>query len=188
MKKGKIILLNGVSSSGKTSLSKELVNLLPDYFHISIDDFDTIIEQMEDRENDRLIPVPTEHFFHRNLAMFSDKGVNMIVDQILHDEDTLMDCVQILENYPVFLVGVHCPAGELERREKARGDRTLGQAVRQLDFVHQQKEVYDVEVDSFQMSYDTAAKVIAEKVKEMEAPAGWIVTVQNLKANKPFVD
>ncbi|MEH7884353.1 hypothetical protein V7654_08500 [Bacillus sp. JJ1609] len=63
MKKGKIILLNGVSSSGKTSLSKELINLLPDYFHISIDDFDTIIERIEDRENDRLIPVPTEHFF-----------------------------------------------------------------------------------------------------------------------------
>ncbi|MEH7884352.1 hypothetical protein V7654_08495 [Bacillus sp. JJ1609] len=113
--------------------------------------------------------------------MFSDKGVNLIVDQILHDEDTLKDCVAILENYLVFFVGVHCPAGELKRREKARGDRTLGQAVRQLDFVHKQKEVYDVEVDSFQMSLGSAAKVIAEKVNELEAPAGWKATVQNLK-------
>ncbi|MGA9226013.1 MAG: hypothetical protein WB217_06725 [Mesobacillus sp.] len=38
MNKGKIILLNGVSSSGKSSLSKELVKLMPDYFHLSIDD------------------------------------------------------------------------------------------------------------------------------------------------------
>ena len=105
MKKGKIILLNGVSSSGKSSLSKELVKRLPDYFHFSIDDFDTIIERMEDRENERLIPVPTEHFFHRNLAMFSDKGVNLIVDHVLHDEDTLKDCIGMIENHPVFFVG-----------------------------------------------------------------------------------
>lgn len=179
MNKGKIIILNGVSSSGKSSLSKELVKLLPDYFHLSIDDFDTIIDRMEDRENQRLIPVPTEHFFHRNLAMFSDKGVNLVVDQILHDEDTFNDCVAVLENYPVFLVGVHCPSEELENREKARGDRAIGQGVRQLDFVHRQNEVYDVEVDTFQMTLENSAKLIAEKVNEMEAPAGWKATVEN---------
>lgn len=181
MNKGKIILLNGVSSSGKSSLSNELVKLLPEYFRFSIDDFDTIIERMEDREYERLIPVPTEHFFHRNLAIFSEKGVNLIVDQILHDEDTFKDCVEILEHYPVLFVGVYCPADELERREIARGDRTIGQAVRQLDFVHQQKEVYDVEVDTFQMSLQSAAKMIAVKLDEMEAPTGWSTTVENFK-------
>ncbi|MEH7443510.1 AAA family ATPase [Bacillus sp. JJ1122] len=181
MNKGKIILLNGVSSFGKSSLSNELVKLLPEFFHFSIDDFDTIIERMEDREYERLIPVPTEHFFHRNLAMFSEKGVNLIVDHILHDEDTFKDCIAILEHYPVFFVGVHCPADELKRREIARGNRTIGQAVRQLDFVHQQKEVYDVEVDTFQMSLQSAAKVIAVKLDEMKAPAGWSNTVENFK-------
>lgn len=73
MNKGKIILLNGVSSSGKTTLSKELVKNAVDYFHLSIDDFDIIIERMENRENNKLIPVPTEYFFHRTIAMFSDR-------------------------------------------------------------------------------------------------------------------
>jgi len=181
MKKGKIILLNGVSSSGKSSLSKELEKLLPDYFHLSADDFDTIIERMEDRENDRLIPVPTEHFFHRNLAMFSDKGVNLIVDQILHDEDTLKDCAVILENYPVFIVGVHCPAEELERREKARGDRTIGQAVRQLNFVHQQNEVYDVEVDTHLLNLEESAQVIVDQMQQTEEHKGWNATLENLR-------
>jgi chloramphenicol 3-O-phosphotransferase len=35
--KGRIILLNGVSSSGKTTLSKALIKTLPSYFHLSID-------------------------------------------------------------------------------------------------------------------------------------------------------
>lgn len=43
---------------------------------------------MEDRDNDRLIPVPTEHFFHDSIRMFSDRGVNVIVDHVLHDRDT----------------------------------------------------------------------------------------------------
>jgi chloramphenicol 3-O phosphotransferase len=184
MEKGKIILLNGVSSSGKSSLSEELEKLLPDYFHLSIDDFDTIIERMEDREHARLIPVPTEHFFHRNLAMFSDKGVNLIVDQILHDEDTLKDCAEILENYPVFIVGVHCPAEELERREKARGNRTIGQAVRQLDFVHQQNEVYDIEVNTHQMSLEANAQVIVDILLQTEEHVGWKATLEHLRQKR----
>lgn len=80
MEKGKIIFLNGVSSSGKTTLAKKLVEKIPDYYHLSIDDFDWILEKMEDRENGRHIPIPTEHFFYQTFAMFSDRGVNLIVD------------------------------------------------------------------------------------------------------------
>ena len=181
MNKGKMIFLNGVSSSGKSSLSKELVKLLPDYFHISIDEYDEIIEKMEDRKNERLIPVPTEHFFHFNLAMFLDKGVNLVVDHILHDEDTFKNFVEILEKYPVVFVGVHCSPEELERRELARGDRCIGQAVKQLNFVHQQNEVYDIEVDTHSMSLEEAARTIAEKVNEIQGSAGWRATVESYK-------
>lgn len=98
MTKGLIIVLNGVSSSGKSSLAKELVKELPDFFHLSIDDFDLIIEKMEDRTGERLIPVPTEHFFHRTIQMFSDKGINLVVDQILHDSETLLDFKEACED------------------------------------------------------------------------------------------
>lgn len=59
MTRGTIIALNGVSSSGKTTLARELVKQLPEYFHFSLDDFDLVIQKMEDREKGRLIPVAT---------------------------------------------------------------------------------------------------------------------------------
>ncbi|MGM1047294.1 MAG: chloramphenicol phosphotransferase CPT family protein [Bacillota bacterium] len=165
MKKGNIILLNGVSSSGKTTLAKELLKKLPDYFHYSIDDFDIVIEHMEDRENNRLIPVETAYFFHRTIAMFSDKGVNLIVDHVIHDQFTRSDCVKCLSGYPLLLIGVHCPVEELKRREKERGDRRIGQAQEQLEFVHKE-EVYDIEVDTFIDGLENCIEKIIQKVQE----------------------
>ncbi|MBM6617734.1 chloramphenicol phosphotransferase CPT family protein [Bacillus suaedaesalsae] len=167
MKKGTIILLNGVSSSGKSTLSKQLTNLLPDFFHLSGDDYDLVIEKMEDRVNERLIPVPTEYFIHRTIAMFSDKGINLIVDQILHNDETFVDCLEVLHHYPVLFVGVHCPLDELSRREKERGDRKIGQAVFQLEYVHQQKEEYDIEVNTKVNTVEECAELI---VKQLEKP------------------
>ena len=173
MKKGNIILLNGVSSSGKTTIAKELINKLPDYFHYSIDDFDIVIEHMEDRDNNRLIPIETEYFFHRTIAMFSDKGVNLIVDHVIHDRFTREDCKESLTGYPVLFVGVHCPVEELERREKERGDRRIGQAKEQLEFVHRE-EIYDIEVDTFKDGLEGCIEKILEKVQEDNFPKAWL--------------
>jgi chloramphenicol 3-O phosphotransferase len=162
MAKGNIILLNGVSSSGKSSLAKALVKRLPDHFHYSIDDFDLVIERMEDRENERLIPVSTEYYFHRTIKMFSDSGIHLIVDQILHNDDTLIDYMSTLEGYPIYFVGVHCPLHELEEREITRGDRMLGLSKEQLKYVHQQNEAYDLEVNTGQDSLDTCADNIVK--------------------------
>jgi chloramphenicol 3-O phosphotransferase len=42
--------------------------------------------------------------------------------------DWLADYYRRFEGYPVLFVLVECPLEELERREKARGDRQIGQA------------------------------------------------------------
>lgn len=167
MKKGNIILLNGASSSGKSTLSKALIKQLPDYFHYSLDDFDHVIEQMEDRDNHRLIPVATEHYFHRMIAMFADSGVNLIVDHVIHDAFTREDWHTSLAGYPVLSVGVFCPLEELERREKERGDRRIGQAKEQLEFVHKE-EVYDLKVDTFEDGLTGCVERIAERVQAWE--------------------
>ncbi|WP_456276278.1 phosphotransferase-like protein [Bacillus sp. AK128] len=148
MNQGKIIVLNGVSSSGKSTLSKKLLSQLKDYYHLSIDEFDKVIEVMEERgiENGRLIPVPTEFLFHDNIKMFSDYGVNLIVDQILFNKETMDDFLTKLHKYPILFVGVYCFEEEINRRELQRENRTVGQGKSQLQFVHQQNEVYDVSV------------------------------------------
>ncbi|WP_083675948.1 chloramphenicol phosphotransferase CPT family protein [Paenibacillus borealis] len=164
MKKGNIILLNGVSSSGKTTVAKALLNKLPDYFHYSLDSFDLVIEQMEDRDNNRLIPVATEYYFHRTIAMFADTGVNLIVDHVIHDAFTREDWQKNLSGYPVMSVGVFCPLDELERREKERGDRRIGQAKEQLEFVHKE-EVYDLEVDTFRDGLEGCVEKILQQMQ-----------------------
>lgn len=136
MERGNIILLNGVSSSGKTTLARGLVGHFPDHFHFSCDDYDLLIERMEDRTNQRLIPVETEVFVHRTIRMFSDCGVHLIVDLVLHDEPTLKDFQRTLSGYPILAIGVHCPPEILAQRERQRGDRRLGLAQSQLAFVH----------------------------------------------------
>jgi chloramphenicol 3-O phosphotransferase len=180
MNRGNIIFLNGVSSSGKSTLSNELVKMMPNYFHISIDDFDTFIDKMEDREKNRLIPVETEYFFHRTIAMFSDKGINLIVDHILHDIFTNNDCFEVLTNYPVIFVGVHCPIEELERREKARGDRNIGLAKKQLEFVHK-NEIYDIEVNTYTENAEECSKKIIESLNSSKYPDGWLCTSNKCK-------
>lgn len=180
MNQGKIIFLNGVSSSGKSTLSNELVKMMPSYFHISIDDFDIFIERMEDRENNHLIPVETEYFFHRTIAMFSDKGINLVVDHILHDDFTREDCFKVLSDYPVLFVGVHCPMEELERREKATEDRNIGQAKEQLEYVHK-AEIYDIEVNTFLEGVEENSNKVIEALNNVEYHNGWLHTSKKFK-------
>lgn len=129
---------------------------------------------MEDRVAKRYIPVPTEYFFHRTIQMFSDKGINLVVDQILLDSFTFRDFTETLSG-PVLLVGVHCSISELERREQSRGDRKSGLAVSQLTFVHQQREMYDVEVDT---SFDTISSCVELILEVLESDKKSICTTQ----------
>jgi chloramphenicol 3-O phosphotransferase len=164
MNKGQIILLNGISSSGKTTLAKELFKKLPDYFYIGLDNFDNFIESMEDRKNKKLIPVETEYFFHRDIAMFSDEKVNLIVDHVLSDEFTKNDFFEVFSDYPVIYVGVYCPLEELVRREEERGDRPKGLAQEQYQFVHKGID-YDVEVNTFYESSEQCVDKILNFLK-----------------------
>jgi chloramphenicol 3-O phosphotransferase len=166
MPKGVIVLLNGVSSSGKTTIARELVKRLPGFFHFSIDDYDHVIEKMEDRDNERLIPVDTEIFFHRNIKMFSDYGLSLIVDHVLHNPFTLQDFQSALSDYPLLLIGVHCPAEILEQRENTRGDRFAGLARRQLDLVHKGMK-YDLEVNTHFDSLEYNVELICKRARPM---------------------
>ena len=71
----------------------------------------------------------------------------------------------------VIFVGVYCPLEELERREKARGDRKPGQARIQFEQVHAQA-LYDVKVDTSVLSSDAcAARVVSYMRSEHDTSA-----------------
>ncbi|NKE58199.1 AAA family ATPase [Lentzea sp. PSKA42] len=147
-----IIFLNGTSSSGKSSIASELLRVLDTpYFHLSVDAIGALraVERTLELDGPELADVlrRTRAGFHRAVAGMAQAGNDVVVDHVLSEPWRLQDCLDVWEGLDVVFVGVHCPPDELERREKARGDRVPGQAAAQLPFVHQHG-LYDFECDT----------------------------------------
>ena len=56
-----------------------------------------------------------------------DVSNNLIVDHLIERQLWRTELSQILSGRDVFLVGVHCDLEELDRRERKRGDRMVGE-------------------------------------------------------------
>ncbi|WP_329002789.1 chloramphenicol phosphotransferase CPT family protein [Kribbella sp. NBC_00709] len=146
---GRLILLNGTSSSGKSSIAEELLATLDGaWFHLAIDQFHRIRARRE-WTDETFLPVfqRTVLGFHRAVAGMASAGNDVVVDHILGERWRLADCLTVFAGLPVLFVGVRCSLPELERRERERGNRTVGRAAVQFPLVHQHDR-YDVEVDS----------------------------------------
>ncbi|MGI8614277.1 MAG: chloramphenicol phosphotransferase CPT family protein [Nocardioidaceae bacterium] len=150
--RGRIIFLNGATSSGKTSIAEHLLALLDaPYFYLQVD----AINAMRARpptlrlrpEQLELVLERTVLGFHRAVAGMAAAGNPILVDHVLREPSWLLDCLALFAGGDVVFVGVHCPLAELERRERARGDRELGRVAYHFARVHRHGS-YDVEVDT----------------------------------------
>ena len=152
---GKIILINGASSSGKSTLARQLQQTLPiPFWHFSFDhlrDSNALpMARVRSGEIDWSAMRPAVFDgFHRCLPVLAEAGNNLIVDHIIENEMWMSDLVKLLTGLDVFFVGVHCPLPELERRERERGNRRVGEARTDYQVVHGFAE-YDLEIDSMQ--------------------------------------
>lgn len=133
--KSRIIILNGPSSSGKTTLGRALQRaigtnavLLPiDLLWASIH---------EDRPNDwALFELLTGVLFETALA-FWKREADVIVDTVFERQACADLCLQTLADAAPILVGLDCELAVLERRERERADRPRGLAVGQAARVH----------------------------------------------------
>jgi chloramphenicol 3-O phosphotransferase len=174
-----IIVLNGASSSGKSSLSKELQKALDGpYIHLEEDRF--VYNTYHGRY---LQPGVVEQTFartmlgyYRSLAAFASAGHNVLADTGFYSRDLLKVCVRELAPLHVWLVGVHCSLAELERREQERGDRQKGLAREQYTTIHADA-IYDIEVDTSAASLSECALRIKALV-ESEAQPTAILSLQ----------
>jgi len=160
--------LNGTSSAGKTTLARELQGLLTDsYLHVEADTFSRM---MPHGRYDAATFLATRCAMNSFVAVLAASGLNSVVDTLLTTRTWLKDCVDKLAEYRVMFVGVLCPPDELERRERARGDRRIGQGLDQLPFVHAHR-LYDIEIDTSQASPRTCAERILHRLETGPPPA-----------------
>lgn len=133
---GKIIVLNGTSSSGKTTIARALQKQCSDvYLLCSLDAFWDMTPYG--------IPAGSKNFPDMKLALaksvkaLAETGHNVIVDIVFCGRKTYLELSKVLESFTVKIVKVECPLDELEKREINRGDRAIGLAKLQYEPVHE---------------------------------------------------
>jgi len=163
---GKIILLNGPSSAGKSTLAEALQAALPEpFWRFSIDHLRAGRMLPSRRIASGEFPWPTLRpaffdGFHRCLPALAGAGNNLVVEHIVETAAWRDDLLALLRGVDVFFVGLHCPVDELERRERARGDRRIGEARADFETTHALCR-HDLEIDSTRPVADNAAAVVA---------------------------
>jgi chloramphenicol 3-O phosphotransferase len=174
---GWVLVLNGTSSSGKTSLGRALqerwagplldagldrhLEMLPrrylgaawpEVYAYAYTADGSIASVTVGPVGEQL-----HRAMHRSVAALARSGVDVVVDHVLLERRWAVDLAQVLEGVPAALVGVRCPVDVLAARERARADRTVGQSVAQHQAVHSHG-AYDVEVDTSVLTADEAAE------------------------------
>jgi chloramphenicol 3-O phosphotransferase len=169
MNNGTIILLNGTSSSGKSSLAKALQEVLDQPFlHIDGDYFWQMYPDCFFTDKpDEIYRSWRSQFLpacYQSVAVFVQAGLNVIIDEVLTKPLTLTWLQDVLAEFEVVFVGLHCGLEELERRERQRGNRKVGLARFQYPNIHIHGQ-YDIEVSTEENDVVACALQIAEQLK-----------------------
>ena len=194
MSVGQIVLINGTSSSGKTSLAHALQGMLAQpCFHLSVDmfqqtwpaDFLTYSDGHNPAEAEGLLAVFKDdaltevrvgpagfRFFaglYRSLAAWALAGNTIIVEDVFYHPQVLREAVKALHALPIWFVGVHCDLEVAEQRERDRGDRVPGGARTFYPLVHLHI-LYDVEVDTTHLSPEDCAYQVKAHLDQTKQP------------------
>lgn len=169
--RGKVILLNGSSSAGKTTLAYSIQLLSPQPVqHIALDHFrDGMparfrgMNSLPGEPGARGLNVVPRHGrtelhfgdvghatlrgMRRAAAAFAETGIDVVVDDLLLERAFLVDYLQVLQGFDVTFVAVRCDLATLTARENARPGRFPGTAAAHFERVHENC-VYDLEVDT----------------------------------------
>lgn len=172
-RRGRIILLNGVSSSGKSSIGRALLPLLPDpWFLVPVDAIGAMrstvhTRVLDEAEIDEML-TRTRLGYHRAVAALASAGNDVIMDYPLSEAWRLTDLLQTLAGYDVTLVDVRCSQEELDRRESGREDRPVGLA-RSQTMVYAHGE-FDIAVDTTSTGPHECATTIVNGLEAVALP------------------
>jgi chloramphenicol 3-O phosphotransferase len=179
-----VVVLNGGSSSGTSTLARALQEILPGtWLTFGVD---TFIEALPgrgdsprsgigyDADGTVLLSVGftrLEDAWYAGLGAMARSGADIILDEALLSGSAGQRRLQAAFGAATLLwVGVRCDPEVAAAREAARGDRIPGMARQQAARVHA-GVAYDLEVDTTSRSPEDCARAVADF---LEPPAGGV--------------
>ena len=168
MEKGRIVFLNGVTSSGKTSIVEALQARKDVFFYVVANDlFEEMIGEQYLQEDYWKYLGEVIILMYHTAKLFSDLGKNVIIDGILVEREGVAPhyarMKEILRENPLDIVEVYCPAGICRERNIARGDRYETQSEEQAALMA--KDIrYRMRVDTGVNSPEECAEQILQEL------------------------
>jgi chloramphenicol 3-O phosphotransferase len=180
-----VIVLNGGSSSGKSSIARCLQELLDQpWVTLALDDLldalpPSLVGEAPPREGgaplvrygaDGTVFVdaawePVESAWDTGVASMARAGLGVIIDEVLLDGGPSQRRLAVLlDGLEVLWVGVHCDPAVAATREASRADRAAGMAASQASTVHAGVR-YDVTVDTTTASIEECARAVLSFVQ-----------------------
>lgn len=164
---GTVIILNGPSSVGKSSIIKAFQAKQPtpwlgtgiDHLYVGVIPLLWLDDKPEhhaimsiETSQDKNGKIVTAVFgpegqkvikgMHRAIAAYAREGNNLIVDYIKYEHEWLQDLQEVLKGIKVIWVGVTASLESIEKREKERGTSPEGHARSHYDTVHKGIKYY----------------------------------------------
>lgn len=188
---GKIIILNGVPRSGKSSIASVIQNSFDGvWINLGVDNYmKTIPEKFlpgiglrPGGERPDLEPLIVKMYaaLYESIAAHSRYGINVVADLGHHDWyseelNILHNCAKIIRDYPVIFVGVHCPLDVIMERRISTwnagytADGSVPEPViRWNQSVHSKAEgIYDLEVDTSKLTPEQCSELIRERIEDI---------------------
>ncbi len=188
-----IILLNGASSAGKSSIAKELQLIFDDLFlGMGCDKFMSMVPSTHQHVETTAIEMWNweQGFDNRGefltlnvgprgktyiltmyecIGLMAERGFNVIVDDVCLDASLLKQVAAKLSPFDVYFIGITCQLPILEERELLRGNRIIGSARGQHNVVHSCYE-YDLTIDTSKTSTRDCALQIKTFIEKNPQP------------------
>lgn len=196
---GQIVVLNGAPRSGKSSIVAAIqdnfdgiwMNLGVDVFarRVTPTRYQPGIGLRPGGERPDLEPFVVASYaaMYDSIAAHSRLGLNVVVDVGHHDSysvrrSILSRCVKRLEGLPVLLVGVRCPIEVIMERRRASPvvqyvigspDEPIPEPVRRWQREVHEPGIYDLEVDTSQLSPEECAAQIRRRLGATPRPTAF---------------
>ena len=168
MKKGRIIFLNGVTSSGKTSIVEALQEREDVFFYVVANDlFEQMIGDKYLQNNYWKYLSEVIIMMYHTAKLYSDMGKNVLIDGILVEREEIkphyLQLLEILKDNPLDVVEVYCPLDICRQRNITREDRYELQSREQYDLMSKDIE-YSVKVDTSIYTSKECANMIMKEL------------------------